>query len=491
MPVHSDDLPDRARAQEIHLAWLLRLRWAAVAGALAAAALAGLGADAALPLAPLLALAALLAASNLAVFGWRRARPSRSPRPVAGLLLLDILLLAALLHLTGGPTNPFSAVLLVQVTLSAVMLPASWTALLTSLAVTAFGVLFLVHPLPDAPSHGGSPASSYGLHLYGMWVAFTVAAVLIAVFVSRVSGALRRQELALAAAREREARSEHLASLATLAAGTAHELATPLATIAVSAGELERGLARGMAPAEAREEARLIRGEVDRCRAILEQLSTDAGQNPMEAFEPVRPEPLFADVRDLLPRESAARVRFEDRTGGEGALPFQAFQAPRKALARAVANLVRNGLDASGPDAPVEVCVHREAGHGASPRAAGREAHHGAHRETDRIVLTVRDRGHGMSPAVAARAGEPFFTTKPPGAGQGLGLFLVRALAEQLGGRLHLASGEAEGTAARLELPARPPAPTQPPGSRPSLAPASSGSSAPPLPTIRAREARP
>jgi len=483
-----DDLPHRADAQEIHLSWLLRLRWAAGGGALAAGALAGLGPAAPLPLAPVLALAALLGASNLAVLGWRRAHPRPSFRPVAGLLLLDILLLAALLHLTGGPTNPFSAVLLVQVTLSAVMLPASWTALLTALAVAAFGLLFLAHPLPGGTENGAAPASSYGLHLYGMWVAFTVAAVLIAVFVSRVSGALRRQERALAAVRERESRTERLASLATLAAGTAHELATPLGTIAVAAGELERGLARGMDPTETREEARLIRSEVDRCRAILEQLSADAGQTPMEAFEPVRVESLVADVRDMLPRESATRVRFEDRTGAHGTLPLQ---APRKALARAVANLVRNGLDASEPDTAVTVCIQREPGLGAHQRLTDRSARG----KPERTVLTVRDRGHGMPPAVAARAGEPFFTTKPPGAGQGLGLFLARALAEQLGGHLRLESGEDEGTAARLELPVPSPTPRRPtaappPAAPPPAAPPGSVASSPPLASLRAPEAR-
>jgi two-component system sensor histidine kinase RegB len=144
-----------------------------------------------------------------------------------------------------------------------------------------------------------------GLHLEGMFAAFVVSAAFIAYFVQRVTSELARRESQLADARHARARAERLASLGTLAAGAAHELSTPLSTIAVVARELERKLAATEGEEEAAEDARLVREQVDRCRRILDQMSADAGEVRGETF-------VRMDLAELV-SESTQGLRDADR----------------------------------------------------------------------------------------------------------------------------------------------------------------------------------
>ena len=242
-----------------------------------------------LPLRSLLAIVACEAALNLlAELVRRRAEPREWW--MASLMAFDIVLCTGLLYFTGGPSNPFSFLYLVQIALATITLRAAWTWALTTLALACSAVLFLWHQeLPDSVSH----AVVMTLHLRGMWVAFGVAAGFIVYFLARVRRALEAREAELAASRQASARQERLASLATLAAGAAHELSTPLATIAVVMRELELqiGLAGGSSP-ETRDDVRLVREQVDRCRAILERMSSDAGETVGEGFVPTPVEAL-------------------------------------------------------------------------------------------------------------------------------------------------------------------------------------------------------
>jgi two-component system sensor histidine kinase RegB len=255
------------------------------------------------------------------------------------------------------------------------------------------------------------------IHLRGMWVAFVVAATFIVYFVTQIRGSLERQTAALAASRLRAERAERLASLGTLAAGAAHELATPLSSIRVAARELERAV-----PEDLREEASVIMSEVERCRTVLSRLSAEVGQSQGEGPRPV-------SLSSLIQRATA---------GFEGDPRLRVHVEPTNvttmaaALETALRGIVDNALRASAPDGDVEV------------RAVVRDG---------RLTIAVVDGGTGMSPEDAARVGEPFFTTRPAGEGMGLGAFLARSVAEQLGGTLSVESVLGEGTTVTLRVP--------------------------------------
>jgi two-component system sensor histidine kinase RegB len=296
-------------------------------------------------------------------------------------------------------------------------------------SLAGFASLF-VHERATSPSHHihtqMNHAELMDAHLRGMWIAFALAAVFIVFFVQRVSRALAARERELQQARAQVTRREKLASLATLAAGAAHELSTPLSTIAVVAKELQRSLSDQVSN-EVRMDLQLVREQVGRCRDILDRMSAHAGEN---AGEPLAPMTVSAWIEASL-EGLAARERV-DVTGDHDALSAELVGPPR-ALSDSLRGLLKNALQASAPDARVGLHASAEAG---------------------RIRMRVVDRGRGMTPDVLSRVGEPFFTTKSPGEGMGLGLFLTRALAEQLGGDFHITSRPGAGTEASFDLPA-------------------------------------
>lgn len=350
----------------------------------------------------------------------------RFPHEVLGaVFVLDALCLTTVLGLTGGPMNPFSLLYLVQITLSVVLLKKVWTWILGGLSAVCFGSLFFLHvpfaAFPVSPAErGASP------HLVGMWVAFIVAATLITFFTGRVSDVLRLREREVLALQERIAKQERLASLVTLAAGTAHELGTPLGTIAIVARELELYATKSLGNGTIVEDICLISSEVRRCREILNRMSLQGAEPAGEALEDVGVGDLLDALNHSLPQPMEARVEFPKPVD----LPI--LSIPRHAVLQALSVLVKNAVESSEPEAPVQVQVQQ----------AG-----------EFVRFVVKDHGRGMSPETLRRLGEPFFTTKAPGKGMGLGIFLARTLAERLGGQLTYESSEDTGTKAVLEIP--------------------------------------
>ncbi|WP_224246985.1 ATP-binding protein [Hyalangium gracile] len=412
-------------AHAINLSWLLRLRWGAVVGQGGLILLAHLGLGMPLPLLPLFATVGVGAVSNVALGLW-----SRRPREIREWMLwavmaLDVVLLTVLLDLSGGPFNPFSTLYLVHIALAAVVLHARWTWALVALASACFGTLFVRHLWVPGGASGATHhhINDVPLHLEGMWLAFGVASAFIVYFVQRVTRALAEREAELMAARAVTARNEKLAALATLAAGAAHELSTPLSTIAVVARELER---RAELSPAGREDAQLIRQQVARCHDILAQMAADAGASRGEAFVAVTPAVLLERVLEGLRGRERVQVEADGRHGQEQ------VSLPAGALTHAIRGVVKNALQASPPEGRVRLALVRE-------ERGWR--------------LSVEDQGAGMPAEVLARAGEPFFTTKPPGEGMGLGLFLARAVLDQLGGKLELRSVPGQGTRVEMTWP--------------------------------------
>lgn len=423
----AQELADLLSSTAIALNWMVKLRWHAVGGQALSVLIATHVFELELPVLPLLALVATTGVSNILLMLWLRRHPVVHPHHMGVVLAFDTVLLTALLSLAGGPDNPFGMLYLLHVALAALVLGPRWTVFLAALAVLGPALVLLCHiPLREA-AHGAGSWSAGARHTMGMWVAFTLSVMLIALMVARVSGALRERNMELVRTQLLAARAERLASLSTLAAGAAHELGTPLGTIAIAANELESLILED--PQEALEDARLIRDQVERCRDILERMSARAGQTQGELPEPTTTGAVLGRLREQLGAGELARVRFDES-------PDLPLFLPTRGLVQVLANLVRNGLQASeSTQAQVSLRVLEADG--------------------CRARFFVEDQGCGIPPELLPRLGEPFFTTKPAGQGMGLGLFLSQTFATLCGGRLELASDVGKGTCVMLELPCR------------------------------------
>ena len=418
-------VPNRvAPAALINLRWIVRLRWLAVAGQLCTIVIGARLVATPLPKTALLAVCSVVAAANLAVELWLR-RGGRPADRTSGLnLLFDICALTALLGLSGGVSNPFSLLYLVHITIAAVILPAGWTLLLAGASAAAFSIMAgLFGTLPPLQLTG---ADTERTRIWGQWVAFVVAAAFISIFSFRMSRALRQREQELARSRADAEAAERLAALGTLAAGTAHELNTPLGTIAILAGELTDQL-----DGERRVEAQEIRKQVRRCKEIITSMLAPRGGAAEE--EP-------HDVL-LAPAVEAAVRRW--REGRPGAWPQVSVdpgvagahaRLPPRAFERALENLLENAFEATAgrSDRSLHVELKRE-GFG-------------------KLQLTVADNGVGVPEELQNRVGEPFFTTKGPGTGSGLGLYLARHVVERQGGGMQVISSEGRGTRVVLTM---------------------------------------
>ena len=426
-----DVQPQAAAPEErgrLNLSWLVQLHWWAILGQILIVGAAELWVDIGLPIALLLAAILLETVGNLAL-GALVQRIRVTDLVIATVMLLDAVVLTVLLDLTGGAINPFSTLYLVNVVLGAVLLPRRWSWALMLVSLSAFGSLFL-HEALSAPGHHVrihlDAQELLASHLRGTWLSFALASFFIVYFVRRVARSLAQREQELREVRAQVERREKLASLATLAAGAAHELSTPLSTIAVVAKELQRALGDQVS-AEVWTDLELVRIQVGRCREILDRMSANAGEPAGEPMAEVSLQGWTEAALDGFPARQRVTVEYQD------AAPVATIVGPPRALADALRGLLKNAVQASGPGLPVTLRF------GLAP---------------GRIIATVNDRGRGMPAEVLARVGEPFFTTKVPGEGMGLGLFLTRTLVEQLGGTFHIASRPGEGTEARLELPA-------------------------------------
>lgn len=409
----------------IELSWLVTVRWTTLAACVGAIVFGqtALGVEGS----QLYSGAALLvvALSNIWLQQAARGPKTLSPRVPGLLVCADVVLLAGCLAKSGGVLNPASIFFLVEIVLAALALGLPWTWIVTALSVAGYGAQLL------APTSELSAAATMhpqiAEHMRGMWWAFVITAVIIGALVTRLALTIERRDRALMQLRENAARQMRLMSLASMAAGAAHELSTPLSTIAVAAGELAHAAATLPGGDALAEDIALIRAELTRSRRILTDLSGRADESSAA----------FANslVGDVLARAIAARPAADrDRVNVVGQRSL-AVTWPVALVGRALDNVIANSLQTSA-DGPVMVSV--------APSGA------------DRVSLTVSDHGVGMTADTLARAGEPFFTTRADQHGMGLGLFVARATAQQLGGTLTIDSTPGRGTTVVFDLPRTP-----------------------------------
>ncbi|WP_146457148.1 sensor histidine kinase [Rubripirellula tenax] len=425
--------------------WLLHLRSFAVAGQLATILATQLLTSIALPFTWLIALVGLTAVTN-AMYAWwlihhdhgEKFSPNGlSPIPYADhesglrhgvaltLMLLDLVTLTAMLYLSGGAGNPFSFFYFVNLAVGGVMIRprAAWSMAATAIAGYTF-LLFLSRPIDG---FGSATSNALSLNSLGLMFAFSTCATVVTYFVTRTAGQLKERERQLLRAQADQAASHRLESLTTLAAGAAHELATPLSTIDVIVRELSRHLEGCEKPETVDTDLRLIDGQLEMCRQILQRMRSAAGDSTTPNWDHTTVGDLIDTVLDGI--RDPHRVDVLDGTDAVEGTPLW---VPQEAVAQAVRNLIHNGLDASGDAGRVRL----------EPRLIG-----------DQLQLSVIDTGHGMTPEVLDRASDPFFTTKEPGRGIGLGLFLTRNVISQLGGDLRFRSGPGAGTEAVVTIP--------------------------------------
>lgn len=406
----------------IHADGFARLRGALALGQLLALVLAQVALPVQLRVVELAAVLGVVILSNVGLVLWRREHAS-SERLLFALMSLDVLALTLMLYFSGGPMNPLSSLYLVYVAWAAFALKPQATWAMSILAFVSFGALFLWNiPLVFVP--GTDHAHGHAWHLQGMWLSLGLAAVLIVYFVQSLKRALLRRDEEVARLEASGVKADRLAALATLSAGAAHELATPLSTIAVVAKELERGLEKE-GRAEAAEDARLVRDQVRRCRDILDRMAADSGEVIGEPAVAMSAADLAQSAVGRLTTAQQLRVQVE----ASAALEVGVF--PPKALARGIHGLLTNALQAGG-DQQVRFRVSLQEGD---------------------VLVEVQDFGAGMSSEILQRIGEPFYTTKETGAGMGLGVFLIRTIAERLGGYLEYKSTLGAGSTAILRLP--------------------------------------
>jgi two-component system sensor histidine kinase RegB len=429
----------------IAFSWLLLLRWGAVACQALLILAVYLIFDIRVPVFIVAFVLLFQIFSNLYFFHLKRRKAIRNWL-FNSVMFVDVSLLTVLLYFSGGPMNPFTFLFLIHTVLGAILMRPRWSWGLATFTVLCYAILFLpgmgysvesdwdwavqTTPLCHDPASSDLAGANYmQIHLQGMWFAFSITAFFIVFFVGRIQRGLEGHQRIVARLQEEKLRNEKLASLATLAAGAAHEFSTPLSTIAVAAGEMLHFMKDGKSEPLLLDDVILIRQQVDKCKEIIFQMSADAGEHMGEAVEEFSLNQLVDEVLDTFAEEEPdITVTVNNRVGD------RQLRVPYRTFVRALKGLLKNASDASPAAAPITLTCRDD---------------------VNFLFFEVEDKGEGMDPETLARACDPFFTTKEAGRGLGLGLYLTRSFAERFGGGLNISSEPGQGTRVVLSLSAQ------------------------------------
>jgi two-component system sensor histidine kinase RegB len=336
-----------------------------------------------------------------------------SQRELFGHLLIDVVVLVVLLSNTGGASNPLISYLLVL------------------LAITLGGILIYSYfLLRDISSGHSMPMGSmdqdriFELHLVGMWIIFSVSAVLISVFLTRMSAAIRDRELTLAEARENELRNEQLVAIGTLAAGTAHALGTPLSTMSVLLSELDNLDEEQLKASHIKEDISLLRQQVVRCKDSLNQLIRYYHKNNPAEEESLPLSDFASDISDYITNiHPSAKVNFVIETEADPVVISD------QSVKHAVINIIENGIKAASQEVNISFKLSRNS----------------------QIEISIDDDGPGIPAKVMENMGEPFISTRKDS--MGLGIFLANAAIQRIGGSIEMFNLKLGGALTLIRLP--------------------------------------
>lgn len=353
---------------------------------------------------------------------WWRAR---QPWPITDAefvvhLLVDVAALTLVMYEVGGASNPFVSFFLVPICIAAATLSWRFTWLIAASSMMAYsGLLFFYKPLlPLEPHHAGS---GINLHIVGMWFNFAVSALLITYFVVQMSNAVRQRDQELAKVREQRLQDEQLLAIATLAAGTAHELGTPLSTMRIITDEL---LDDDQVPDSLRADVTTLDSQLSLCKDILGRLTTTAQDFSAGRTSHIPVHRFFSLLKEhwQLLRPSVHDASFDI------SLPREALMLMDTTLEQAIINLLNNAADVSPDKVSLQCFLDGET-----------------------FIVAIEDEGPGLPHNQADKLGKPFVSTK--GKGLGLGLFVSHAAANRYGGELIWHNRKVVGSRVELRLP--------------------------------------
>ncbi|WP_198328304.1 ATP-binding protein [Methylovulum psychrotolerans] len=362
-------------------------------------------------------------------------------------LIMDVVAIGALLYLTGGASNPIIWVFLLPVIITAIMLPHSYAWYMVIITTSMYTVLMAFNiPLPAIEPHSPSPhllhstmnydllqqahAMSdkhyFNLHIFGMWFGFVFSAGLVAFFVVELAIALRIQERNLAEARENALRDERVVALGTLAASAAHDMGTPLGTIAIVAHELEQEYPEHRFP-DLHEKTLIMKQQIERCKAALSVMSASAGELRAESGRVIL---LTEYIDEVIKQWRTHKVSTKLSFVIDPDVPFDAQIIAERTLTHSIINILNNAAEASPPEKGIE--FH-------------------ADWSRQQAVIRIRDFGTGLPPELLNFAGKQPVVSKKRGLG--VGLFLTYSTIQRLGGKINLYNHDAGGACVEITIP--------------------------------------
>jgi two-component system, sensor histidine kinase RegB len=365
-------------------------------------------------------------------------------------ICIDVLSIAALLYLTGGASNPITWVFLLPLIITAIMLPQAYAWYTVILTTSMYSILIAFNvPLPSIEPHMPGPdllypsvntmstemmqkvhkvsdSHYYNLHMFGMWFGFVFSAGLVAFFVAELAKTLKNQERKLAEARENALRDERVVALGTLAASAAHDMGTPLGTIAIVVHDLIQDHPVRHFP-EFNEKMQIMQNQINRCKEALSLMSASAGEMRAESGKVMLLSNYLDDVLDQwrTHKPTAKLQLFIDPD-----IAVDANIIAERTLTHALINILNNAVEASGPEQGIE--FH-------------------AHWNRTELTLKVRDYGPGFPVELVDFIGKQPVTSKNKGLG--VGLFLTYSTIHRLGGKIELSNMQTGGACVEINLP--------------------------------------